>query len=162
VPLVWRGDVLAWGMASRTLALPLLAALGCSSTPPGPDEAGVTTDPSTTSESESGYKFDIAPLQDSPMPACWLTHLTAEEANAAAAPDCSFGPFDPGLPVGYLEVCVERPPTGDCASICPPNALCEGMETCYGGEANWLQMCGPNETVDSCCVLLVNELVLTG
>lgn len=164
------------------LALPLLAALGCSSTPPGPDEAGVTTDPSgsadadsntsmsqetsamdetsSASESESGSKLDFAPLQDLPMPACWVTYLTEAEANAAALPDCSFGPFDPGLAVDYYEVCVDRPPTGDCASICPPNALCEGMEVCFWIQ-DWYQMCGPNETVDSCCLLLAVNAVVT-
>jgi hypothetical protein len=135
-----------------SLALALLAALSCSSTTPsGPDEAGVTTDPS---DSESGYRLDVAP-------ACSLIWLNEAEANAAAQPDCSFGPFSPNDHVTYLEVCVERPSTGDCASICPPDALCEGMQLCYGGEY-WLQMCGPNETQDSCCVLLANEVVLTG
>jgi hypothetical protein len=146
-------------MARRlTLALLLIAALGCSSTAPRPDEAGVTTDPS---DSESGYKLDVAPLQDVSMPACWVTWLSEAEANAAAAPDCSFGPFNPNEPVSYIEVCVERPPNGDCASICPPNALCEDMQTCHEG-GNWLQMCGPNETADSCCVLVAHAVVLTG
>jgi hypothetical protein len=148
-------------VARYALALPLLSALGCSSTGPRPDEAGVTTDPSDSadgSESESGPKLDVAPLQDLPMPECWITYLTSAEANAAAAPDCTFGPFDPGETIEFLEVCAERPPDVDCASICPPDALCEGMEACYGAApedgGGWLQMCGPNETVDSCCLLL--------
>jgi hypothetical protein len=159
------------------LALPLLTALGCSSTPTRPDEAGVTTDPSDSDstdvdtntsmsqetsamdESESGYKLDVAPQQDLPMPECWVTYMTEAEANAAAAPDCSFGPFDPGYPVDYYEVCVEHPPNGDCASICPPNALCEGMEVCFG--MNLLQTCGPYETMDSCCLLLATPAAVT-
>jgi hypothetical protein len=178
-------DVLAWVMVRHALSLPLLAALGCSSISPNPDEAGVTTDPSDSadgntsmseetgamdestsasdsvgeSESESGFKLDVAPQQDLPMPECWMTWLTEEEANAAAQPDCSFGPFDPGFPVDYYEVCVELPPDGDCASICPPNALCEGMEVCYG--LGWLQMCGPYESVDSCCLLLATSAPVT-
>jgi hypothetical protein len=161
------------------LALPLFAALGCSSTAPSPDEAGVTTEPSgsadvetgvmdettSESESESGFKLDVAPLQDFPMPACWVTYLTEAEANAAAPPDCSFGPFDPGEVIDYLEVCAEPPRNGDCASICPPNALCEGMEACYSPNLSdgggWYQMCGPNETVDGCCLLLAKPGAVT-
>jgi hypothetical protein len=170
-------------MRPLAIALPLLVALGCSSSSPNPDEAGVTTDPSdgadvdsntsmsqetgamdestsaSESESDSGFKLDVAPLQDVAVPECWSTYLTGEEANAAAAPDCSFGPFDPGFPVDYYEVCVELPPDGDCASICPPNALCEGMEVCYG--LGWLQMCGPYESVDSCCLLLATSAPVT-
>jgi hypothetical protein len=114
------------GNMSLALVWPLLTAPGCSSTPSDHDEAGVTTDPS---DSETSYRLDVAPEQDLPMPACWMTWLNEAEANAAAQPDCSFGPFSPNDPVTYLEVCVERPSTGDCASICPPDALCEGMRT---------------------------------
>jgi hypothetical protein len=178
--------MLASGMVRHLALALLLAALGCSSTSPGPDEAGVTTDPSGSAdvdsnasmsqdtgatdettgvsdsegESESGFKLDVAPLQDMPMPECWVTVLTEAEANEAAAPDCSFGPFDPGFPVDYYDVCVDLPPTGDCASICPPNALCEGMASCYYG-GNPLQICGPNQTADGCCLLIASPAAVT-
>lgn len=166
-------------MVRLAVSLSLIAVLGCSSTSPGPDEAGVTTDPSggtsqesgamdettSASESESGPKLDVAPLQDVPMPACWVTYLTEADANAAAGPDCGFGPFDPSEATEYLEVCVERPPNVDCTDICPANALCEGMQACYSPNRSdgggWWQMCGPNETMDTCCLVLAKPGPMT-
>jgi hypothetical protein len=108
------------------------------------------------SESEGGFKLDLAPSDDTPPESsCWGFYLT--EADAIAAyPDCGIIPFDPNIPVDYVQLCVDRPPDGDCADICPPDMLCEGMAECFVD--GWFGMCGPYETDDSCCLLLAAQV----
>jgi hypothetical protein len=158
---------------------PLLGA-ACSPTPPTGDEGGVTTNPGSNDghadspdgevgsdvddgpmedesedESESGFKLDVSPVSDvPPPPQCWGMWLTEEEA-LAAYPDCTLGPFDPNLYAQYLDLCVEHPPDGSCADICPPGELCFGMEACYWGSLYGI--CGPYETADGCCLLIAGE-----
>lgn len=155
----------------RTLSAWLVLVLGCSSNGSTSDDAGVTTDPSGgnsgmsastgTDEtgmdessmdetSDSGFRLDLG-QPDLPSPQCWYEDLTMEEAHAW--PDCMLAPSDPNSFPMFIEVCVELPESGACADICPPDELCEGMESCdHWG--TWFQMCGPNQTEDSCCLLL--------
>lgn len=165
----------------RKLVLVAFALLGCSSTGSSTDDAGVTTDPSGTGSSMSastgmgtstdsstdetsmgetdssdtnssnGFPLDIA---DPPMPGCWTEELTLEQAEAW--PECMLAPVDPNNHSIFIEVCVELPPSGSCADICPPDDLCEGMAECdyWSGWGGWFQMCGPSESVDGCCLLL--------
>lgn len=142
----------------------LLALLGCSPTPPNPDEAGVTTDPGGSSEdSNGGPKLDIPPIEDGDgekwdilpsgdLPHCWTTYYMNQAEANDAHPDCVFEPFGPD--VEFVEMCVDRPLDGDCADICPAGELCEGMgyPACFW--TDWEQLCGPYETANSCCLLL--------
>jgi rubrerythrin len=106
-------------------------------------------------ESDSGVKLDVSPLYDvPPATQCWTSYLSEEEA-LAAHPDCTLGPLDPNLYAQYYEICVDHPPDGNCADICPPDMLCFGMQACFWSSI--YGVCGPYETADACCLIIAGE-----
>ena len=135
----------------------MLALLGCSATPPEPDEAGVTTDPGGSSEDSNGDgpKLDVTPVGD--LPHCWMTFYMSETEVNAAHPDCVFDLIEPDNE--FAEMCVDRPVDGDCADICPADELCEGMGSAACPWTDWAERCGPYETADSCCLVLKTNVV---
>ena len=131
----------------------------------GEGEVGSTDDGTDTNADEDtgmvedgdtdGIKLDVMPLDDiPPHSACTSKELPEDEA-AALYPECGVGPLDPNLGHHYFELCVERPPGGDCSSICPPEQLCAGMELCYWTPP--VSVCGLLMSEDQCCLLTVGE-----
>ena len=147
----------------------LLPAIGCSSSPAGEDEAGVTTNASSDSPTDGtmsdagesgdtgdGIKLDLAPKFDVPSspPECWSeTYWDAMDIPAEFA-GCRLGPFDPSIALIYQQYCVAKPAGGECADICV-DGWCEGMDDCV--YTNPLQVCGVFEINGECCALVAAE-----